>query len=315
MTSFDPSLLKDPRALRNAFGTFLTGVTVVTTKDAQGAPIGFTANSFTSVSLDPPLVLVCLANTSSNYDAFANCNDFAVNVLSEAQIDVSNTFARPAEDRFATVEWGYGPNGSPILGEVTAWFDCAMSQRLDAGDHLVLIGEVKAFDHNTAPGLGYARGAYVTPAAEAAALSKRKDMILSALIECNGRVLLCPDDMGWLHLPSTEDTADGVTKALARLIETTGAQADPGFIYSVFQQTGHDHGPGQQHISFLCHADGGDTLVGAFQDLNDMTLSAIADPEIRSMLERFSSERELGHFGVYFENEVTSHFTPKSLRS
>lgn len=94
----------DPRQLRDAFGAFLTGVTVVTTINAEGQPIGFTANSFTSVSLDPPLLLVCLAKTSRNYAAVTEAAGFAVNILSEAQKDVSNTFARPVEDRFAAVD-------------------------------------------------------------------------------------------------------------------------------------------------------------------------------------------------------------------
>ena len=77
----------DTRALRNAFGTFMTGVTVVTSHDTDGQPLGFTANSFTSVSLDPPMILVCLANTSRNYDTLVNADGFAVNILSEAQIE------------------------------------------------------------------------------------------------------------------------------------------------------------------------------------------------------------------------------------
>ena len=141
----------DPRALRNAFGTFMTGVTVVTSHDADGNPLGFTANSFTSVSLDPPLVLVCLANSSQNYDALTQAKGFAVNVLSEGQKDVSNTFARPVEDRFSAVNWQNGPHGSPVFNDVSAWFDCSMHQTVPAGDHVILIGKVEAFETSTAP--------------------------------------------------------------------------------------------------------------------------------------------------------------------
>ncbi|MGB3279318.1 MAG: flavin reductase family protein [Pseudorhodobacter sp.] len=145
----------DPRALRNAFGTFMTGVTVVTAHDENGAPLGFTANSFTSVSIDPPLVLVCLANSSQNYDALVAAPGFAVNILAETQIAVSNTFARKVDDRFASVAWRKGPNGAPILNGVSAWFDCRMFKTVDAGDHVILIGEVMAFDQTATPGLGY----------------------------------------------------------------------------------------------------------------------------------------------------------------
>lgn len=300
----------DPRALRNAFGAFMTGVTVVTTRDGDGAPIGFTANSFTSVSLDPPLVLVCLANSSSNYDAFARAKGFAVNVLSEAQKDVSNTFARPVADRFAAVTWRDGPQGSPVFDDVSAWFDCAMFNTLEAGDHLVLIGKVGAFDVSTAPGLGYARGAYVTPAAEAEALSNAADLRISALIEHEGRVLLVPDAQGRLGLPEMAVGKQGASAALARLIADSGLEAEPGFIYSVYDDAARDH----QHISFLCQAEGGTPARGAFTELTPTTLMDIADPAQCTLLERFAQESRLGNFGVYYGNQIRGQVRPISSR-
>lgn len=301
MSSFDPRLLKDPRALRNAFGTYMTGVTVVTTEDDSGAPLGFTANSFASVSLEPPLVLVCLANSSGNYDAFAKASKFAVNILSEAQIDVSNTFARPVEDRFAEVDWKIGPQGSPILDGVSAWFDCAMFNVVEAGDHVILIGEVKAFDHNIAPGLGYARGAYVTPAAEIEALSSRTDLVVSALIESNGKVLLCEDGSARLGLPTSTDVKGGAGAAVAALIAEAGVSAEIGFVYSVYE----DGDDGNQHIVFLCHAAEATPAKGAFIEISDQTLSNIADPAVATMLKRFTEESLMGSFGVYYGNAVT----------
>ncbi|MFA3920907.1 flavin reductase [Ruegeria hyattellae] len=306
MIEFDPETLTNPRALRTAFGTYMTGVTVVTTQDARGDPLGFTANSFASVSLDPPLILVCLANTSSNYDTFATTSKFAVNILSEAQIEVSNAFARPVEDRFATAGWQPGPHGAPILDDVSAWFDCSMFNRVEAGDHLILIGAVKAFDHTIAPGLGYARGAYVTPAAEAQALSKRTGLVVSALIEREGRILLQDDGDGRLTIPSTDDVADGANAALNRLIRDSGVQAEPGFIYSVYQDEARKH----QHISFLCQAEEGEPKKGVFTDLGTSTLMDIGDPAICTMLERFAAESRIGNFGVYYGNEVSGEVKP-----
>ncbi|MDP5220333.1 flavin reductase family protein [Ruegeria sp. 2205SS24-7] len=306
MIEFDPDTLNDPRALRNAFGTFMTGVTVVTTLEDTGQPLGFTANSFASVSLDPPLVLVCLANSSRNYDTFANTSRFAINILAESQIEVSNTFARPVEDRFAKVGWQPGPHGSPILDDVSAWFDCSMFNTVDAGDHLILIGEVKAFDQEIAPGLGYARGAYVTPAAEAKAMSKRTGMIVSALIERNGKILLQDDGNGGLTIPATDDVADGANVALARLISDSGIQAEPGFVFSVYQDEARKH----QHISFLCQAADGAPQNGAYTELNASTLMDVADPAICTMLERFARESRIGNFGVYYGNEVSGEVKP-----
>jgi len=291
----------DPRALRDAFGAFMTGVTVVTAHDGDGHPLGFTANSFTSVSLDPPLVLVCLANSSRNYVALSKAKGFAVNILSETQVDVSNTFARPVEDRFAAVDWHPGPHGSPVFEGVSAWFDCSMFNTVEAGDHLILIGKVEAFENTPHPGLGYARGAYVTPAAEAEALSRSTHLRISALIEHGGKVLLMDDGEGRLTLPETDVGKEGASAALARLIAQSGTNAEPGFIYSVYEDDARE----TQHISFLCQAGNDTASEGLFTELTKSTLMSVADPVICTMLERFASESRMGNFGVYFGNQVT----------
>lgn len=293
----------DPRALRDAFGTFMTGVTVVTSHDANGAPLGFTANSFTSVSLDPPLVLVCLANGSSNYDALTRGTGFAVNILAEDQKEISNTFARPSEDRFADVTWQVGPHGSPILAGVSAWFDCSMHKTVEAGDHVILIGKVEGFEAGTAPGLGYARGAYVTPAAEAEALAQGANLVVSALIERGGEVLMLDDGNGGLTLPQKPVGKSGASAALSQLIEAAGLSADPGFIYSVFEDAAREH----QHISFLCQAADGAPKQGCFTPLSASTLMEVTDPALRIMLERFASESRMGNYGVFYGNQISGN--------
>ena len=293
----------DPRALRDAFGTFLTGVTVVTSHDDTGTPLGFTANSFASVSLDPPLVLVCLANSSRNFEALTQASGFAVNILAEDQKDISNTFARPAEDRFAAVDWQAGPQGSPILAGVSAWFDCSMHKTVEAGDHVILIGQVEAFDTSTAPGLGYARGAYVTPAAEAEALAHGANLVVSALIERAGEVLLIDDGFGGLTLPQKPVGRAGASVALSELITSCGIEADPGFIYSVFEDAAREH----QHISFLCQADEGAPKQGCFTALTPSTMMEITDPALRIMLERFASESRMGNYGVFYGTQTSGN--------
>ena len=180
----------DPRALRDAFGCFMTGVTVVTAMDAEGRPLGFTANSFSSVSLDPPLLLISIANSSRNAAAFRAAPGFAINILAEGQKDVSATFARPVEDRFATVYWRRGPVGAPLIAGVSAWFDCTLEQAVEAGDHTILIGRIGGFEATPAPGLGYYRGAYITPAQTAAQLPTGPDVVVSVILEAAGQVLL-----------------------------------------------------------------------------------------------------------------------------
>lgn len=115
----------DSLELRRALGAFMT---VVTTIDSSGAPTGFTANSFTSVSLDEPLVLFCLAGQSSNREIYLNAGKFAINILAEDQQTLSGTFASPkVVGRFAGIEWSTAATGSPIFAESAAWFGCELN--------------------------------------------------------------------------------------------------------------------------------------------------------------------------------------------
>jgi len=150
----------DPRALRDAFGRFLTGVTVVTTLGDDGQPVGFTANSFSSVSLDPPLLLVCPGKFLSSYRAFAVCDRFCVSILAATQKAAANTFAGFKGDRFAQVAHTQDAHGIPLLCGAIAQFSCRTHQILPAGDHALLIGEVTAFDQTDGGGLGYAGGRF-----------------------------------------------------------------------------------------------------------------------------------------------------------
>lgn len=298
----------DTRALRTAFGTFMTGVTVVTSHDAGGTPVGFTANSFTSVSLDPPLVLVCLAKTSKNYDILTKTDGFAINILAQTQVDISNTFARPVDDRFADVAWRKGPNGAPLLDGVSAWFDCSMHQTVEAGDHVILIGKVVAFDSNPTPALGYAQGAYVTPSSAAEALKANTKLVVSALIERAGSVLLVDDGKGGLALPEIMVEGQGASAALKTLISSTGLEAQPGFVYSVFEDVARK----RQHISFLCQAAQGEPTRGAFVPLNSSALDDVSDPAILTMLERLCAESRIGAYGIYFGDQNSGDVRPMS---
>ena len=150
----------DPASLRQALGCFVTGVTVVTARGDDGLPHGFTANSFTSVSLDPPLVLVCVGDAVQCLEVYRECEGFAVNVLADSQRAVSETFATDRPDRFAGVRWREGPYRSPILEGCVASLECAPWRRIEAGDHMILIGRVLAFEYSTHRPLAYCRGSY-----------------------------------------------------------------------------------------------------------------------------------------------------------
>ena len=148
--------------LRRAFGTFVTGVTVVTARDAAGAPCGMTANSFASVSLDPPLLLVCIGFGATSCRVFRAASAFAVNLLHDAQQEISALFAARPADKFAAVGHRPGRTGAPILTDCLSWFDCSVHQRVDAGDHMVLIGRVEAFGAGAGAPLAFCRGRYAS---------------------------------------------------------------------------------------------------------------------------------------------------------
>ena len=150
----------DTRAFRRALGNFATGVTVVTAADATGRKVGVTANSFNSVSLDPPLILWSIDKRSTSHAVFEAASHFAVNVLAADQIDLSNNFARPKEDRFAEVEYQAGEGGAPVLADCSARFECEKYQQVDGGDHWIMIGKVVAFDDCGRSPLLYHQGAY-----------------------------------------------------------------------------------------------------------------------------------------------------------
>lgn len=151
----------DSRTLRDAMGVFATGVTIVTAKQADGEPIGLTANSFTSVSLDPPLLLVCIANNSSNALALRQTDHFAVNVLQIGQQPTSSRFAGKAEDRFSERDWEWGETGVPIMQGSLGVFECTRHTLHEAGDHFILVGQVvkASFEPRRDP-LLYFRGKY-----------------------------------------------------------------------------------------------------------------------------------------------------------
>lgn len=150
----------DPREFRNALGQFATGVTVITTKDAEGRPVGVTASSFNSVSLSPPLVLWSLDKSSGSLEAFTGNGHFAVHVLAAGQEDVSNNFARRGEDKFSAIECGTGEGGSPLLPECAARFQCQLAYQYDGGDHIILVGEVRKFESFDRPPLIFHGGRY-----------------------------------------------------------------------------------------------------------------------------------------------------------
>lgn len=150
----------DPKAFRRALGNFATGVTIITTRGADGTHVGVTASSFNSLSMDPPLVLWSSIKDTPSCKVFETASHFAVNILSSHQMDMSNHFARQQEDKFAGTEWEEGIGGAPIFPNCAGRFQCESYDKLDGGDHWIFVGRVVAFDDFGRSPLCFHQGSY-----------------------------------------------------------------------------------------------------------------------------------------------------------
>lgn len=293
----------DPIALRRAFGTFVTGVTVITTRSADGSPRGMTANSFTSVSLDPPLLLVCVAKSASSYGAFTDSGCFAVNILHEGQVDVSNVFASKSPDKFQSVNHDCVHTGAPVLTDSLTWFDCTAVKTVDAGDHSILIGQVRAFGTSPSAPLGFCRGRYANvkdplPNGWLTSLG----MIIGYLIEAEQGLLLHSNGKGGWVLPSAHRR-----KADSQLVVEGGEALrllpENTFLYSVFDVADSD--PGYLVYRARLADDSSAKLPAGLQffRIDEIPYDEIATHELRSMLRRYVRERQEQRFGIYMDSD------------
>lgn len=293
----------DPKELRSAFGRFMTGVTVVTTCREDGTPAGFTANSFTSVSLDPPLLLVCPGKFLSSYAAFAECERFCVSILEEGQTDVANTFAGYKGDRFARTPHDLDSHGIPVPAGVIATFSCRTHKALPAGDHVILIGEVMAFDQKPGQGLGYADGQFFSLGRERGARDPAaKVNIAGALVRYDGQVLLEETPDGYQLPECVVPDKTGLRTSLQAALTAKGIPARFGPVYSVF-----DDPESATHYAYL--------LAQASDVASATSLKAFAPkelpglpytrPPLASMLSRYARECETGNLNCYLGDTVS----------
>lgn len=288
----------DPRELRNAFGSFMTGVTVVTAISETGEKVGFTANSFTSVSVEPPLLLVCPSNKLSSFDVFNNCNHFVVNILAEDQQDVSNTFAGGKGDRFADITWRSDAHGCPIIEGAVAHFSCTTFSNIPAGDHILLVGEVIDFDTNEKLGLGYAKGGYFSLGMEhrAEELTHSLSGVVGSLIEFENKILLQQTDKGY-RLPQVEISDErGSKESIRQYLEAKGMDCEVASVYSVYENLAD-----KKFTSFYrVNANTEDTVgLGEYIEIDQIDDLKFISPDIHSMMQRFIFEKKNGAFRLY----------------
>lgn len=287
---------------RRALGAFVTGVTVVTTIQPDGSPRGFTANSFTSVSLDPPLVLVCIAKTASSHAVFSQTRHFAVSVLAEDQKAVSGVFASKAADKFAQVAWHARATGAPVMDGAAATFDCTTHEVVDAGDHIILIGRVIDFLHTSSSPLGYCRGAYVnfSLSQDALAAAGPRAQVGAILEHRDGLVLL--DTPKGLQLPTgvkLEPASDPAS--LHGVLAKLGLEVHLDFIFAVFEAANGQASSVQIYYRGRVNDSGAAWMDSAIRivPLAQIPWHELRDDAVRSMLERYVRERSEDAFGIY----------------
>ena len=302
-------MILDPIALRTAFGSYMTGVTVVTVMSPDSIPVGFTANSFTSVSLDPPLLLVCPAKRLSSYDLFHTCTQFAVNILADDQSAISTLFAGRTEDRFGQVNWTEDDWGSPLINGATARFSCRVHKRVDAGDHDILIGEVLSFDTNDKPGLGYASGGYFSRTlehkAQTGVATEMEKRFVGGII-CHGdQLLVTPSDTGirlpHFRVPARTSALDTLTHA----VDGTGIEI--GAVYSIYTDTKADR-------SYTFYRGTAPTQevgdLGHFIPLASVPASLSGPIAERTIIERYILESQSQQFGLYVGDDEYGDLHP-----
>jgi len=290
----------DPRTLRDAFGTFMTGVTVVTARAADRTPVGFTANSFSSVSLDPPLLLVCPGRFLSTYQTFSSCAHFAISVLAEGQEDIATVFAGSREDRFVHVAHSDDMHGVPVITGAVAQFSCSTHRVIEAGDHCILLGLVADVTQFQRPGLGYASGRFFSLGTERAALDHAPGLtVAGAIIEDGDSVWLEKTPKGFRPVQCARNDRGALLDHLRGKLTDMGITASLGQAYSVFDDTAR-----ATHFSyFLAHG----TVRAPHPDVQaipipDLPALAYASPAIATMMQRFAREARSRSFGLYFGN-------------
>ncbi len=295
----------DAKELRAAFGSYMTGVTVVTAKSDDGVHVGFTANSFTSVSLNPPLLLVCPGIHLSSFDVFKNTKHFVVNILAEDQEAISNLFASSNADRFSQIKWVEDGFGSPIIEGVAASFSCSTHQQIDSGDHIILIGEVRAFKNNPAKGLGYSSSGYFNLNPRFKIADKHAEPVRAfagALTTCGDQVLVKEvDGKYWLPVVEAKDRYRAPL-AIGDWLTEQGLDVEICQTYSVF-----DAPVTNEHFTFYRATARSldDGSAGKFVPVTELDPERMAQPGASHMMRRFKSEFRNQQFGLFIGDAVS----------
>jgi flavin reductase (DIM6/NTAB) family NADH-FMN oxidoreductase RutF len=293
--------MPDLGELRKALGCFITGVTVVTTRDGNGEQRGFTANSFTSVSLDPPLVLVCLSRKASSFAAFAETGYFAVNVLAEDQKEVSSAFASKLQNKFSGMSFRRGTEGAPILEGAAAWLDCSTHRRIDCGDHIILVGRVHDFGSSEVSPLGFYRGNYFTfrQQRDAADAAHEYSGTVGGIFEKDRSILLVKQN-GLFSLPVAPTLGERTAESgsLFDILRKAGVTVAIEFVFSIAHEDG-DARAGVYYRGQITSGPANNDSTIILIPIDKIPWDSIKSLNQRTMLTRYIRERTESRFGIY----------------
>jgi len=307
-----PSL--DTAQLRRALSTFLTGVTVATTLDDQGRPRGLTVNSFTSVSLQPPLVLVCIDENAASHEIFGRCEGFGINILADSQLDLSHRFASKLATKFEGIDWRPSETGAVLINGSAAWMDCSVHERRPVGDHLMLIGEVRGFGHEPLRPLAYCQGQYLSLSPERVVdiAADRSSFTRRWLVEAANGLLLARTDAGAWDLPSRRGPAISLDdRALAAEVSTlaSATHVEAPFLFSVY-----DDRDGQLVLVYRTRATEALTVAEPQRLFlpAELPWGEFASEVTEGLLRRYLRERDSERFGIYVGSSERGRVAPFS---
>lgn len=289
------------------FGLFMTGVTVVAARASDGSCRAFTANSFTSVSLDPPLILVCLSRSSPSLDVFLSADGFSVSFLGESQREISNAFAsRDAEVKAAAIA-GLAAARVPFVQESLATMICTREHVYEGGDHVILIGRVQNFQINPGQPLGFFRGSYTSIGPSVEDLEQIElPVIVAGILESSGKLMLCrtPGSSDW-EIPSAfMRPGERHGQVLQRAFKALDVDVEPRLPYSLFQEAD------ERNTTLVFSVESSTRITpGIRSGGKEIRLFAEAEEpwnlikgEMRKgVLKRYFSELIEGRFGIYFD--------------
>ncbi len=246
------------------------------------------------------MLLVCIDKAAESFSVFTQSCGFAVNILSEEQVETSGLFASKRADKFSLVEWSDSQTGNPILTDVCAWFDCKREQVIDAGDHIILLGRVESYDYNEHIGLGYVRGGYLSLGLEQSAVGavgSDADVIVGAIVEYDGKILLTENADKELQVPAS----DSLGKLQAKL-DDFQIGISLSSLFAVFENEKN----AQQSIYYRAKANSSPhatQLSGQFWAFNEIPWQRFESRAIRVMLKRYIDESERQRYGIYFGSD------------